>query len=134
MATDIARLVKLGDTGLTIADPAQDLRGRRAIDRDGNEIGKVEALYVDEAERRVRFLEVESGGFLGIGGETRLLPVDALARIDRDAVHVDETRDRVHGSPRYDPEVTEEREYWNHLYGYYGRAPYWGPGYPPYVP
>lgn len=129
MATQMARLVKLDESDLTVADPAQDIRGRKVVDKYGEEIGRIDSLYIDEGERHVRFLEVGSGGFLGIGGETRLIPVDAITRVEGDEVFVDETRERVHDSPRYDPELTEDREYWNNLYGYYGRAPFWGPGY-----
>ncbi|MFN0156140.1 MAG: PRC-barrel domain-containing protein [Gaiella sp.] len=126
--------MKLRDSGLTVADPAEDVRGHKAVDRDGEEIGKVTDLYIDEEERRARFLEVESGGFLGIGGESRLIPVDAVTGVDEDTVRIGATRQRVHASPRYDPELAEQAEYWEGAYGYYESVPFWGAGYvhPPY--
>ncbi len=122
-------LVRLKDTDLTV-EPKDDIRGMTVVDRDDEEIGTVDTLVIDEQETRVRFLEVGSGGFLGIGEEKRLIPVDAVVRIDEDAVRVDTTREAVRGGPAYDPEVVEhEPEYFGGLYGYYGYSPFWAPGY-----
>lgn len=128
-STKVASLVKLGDTDLTVADPAEDVRGRNVVDRNGEEIGSVESLLIDEREAKVRFLGVETGGFLGLGAEKRLMPVDAVKGVDEDAVHVDVTGAHVGGSPAYDPELVEARSYYGALYDYYGYAPYWAPGY-----
>lgn len=77
----------------------------------------------------MRFLELQSGGFLGLGGETRLVPVDAVTDIDDEHVYVGGSRERIHGSRPYEPSLAEERSYWEEAYGYYGAAPYWGLGY-----
>jgi sporulation protein YlmC with PRC-barrel domain len=135
MATydDNATLLKLSDTDWTVADPAEDIRGRKVLDKQREEIGEVDDLFVDQPEKRVRFLQVASGGFLGLGETKFLIPVDAITKISQDAVHINQMRQSVAGAPRYDPDLVERR-YLNDLYGYYGYAPYWGPGYvyPPY--
>lgn len=123
-------LVKLGDTDLIIADPAEDIRGHTVIDRSGEDIGSVDGLLVDDEERKVRFLQVAAGGFLGIGETTFLIPVDAVSSIEDDKVRVDQTRDRIVGGPPYDPELAELPEnYYADTYGYYGYLPFWGAGY-----
>ncbi|MDQ3541744.1 MAG: PRC-barrel domain-containing protein [Chloroflexota bacterium] len=122
-------MVKLGDTDQTVADPAEDIRGREVVDRNGEDIGKVDALMIDEDEGKVRFLQVKGGGFLGIGDETVLIPVDAITRIDEETVHVDQIRDLVAGGPRYDPDLAEQPTYWENASSYYGYGPYWGTGY-----
>jgi sporulation protein YlmC with PRC-barrel domain len=136
MAQKKGALLKLSDTNLTLGDPEEDVRGRKAIDRDGEDIGTVEDLFVDDEENKVRFLQIGSGGFLGIGERKFLIPVDAITRIDADHVHVDQTREHVAGAPEYDPEVTPEPDYnyYEGVYGYYGYPTYWGAGYayPPY--
>lgn len=124
-----ATLVRLGDTNLTVADPAEDIRGRKVRDRHGEEIGDVDSLLLDEREAKVRFLEVGAGGFLGIGEKKFLVPVDAITRVDSEHVHIDQTREHVIGAPEYDPELIEVDDYYNDVYGYYGYAPFWGPGY-----
>ena len=123
------RLVKLGDTDLTVLSPADDIRGRAVEDRDGKKIGTVEGLMIDRDERKVRYLQVEAGGFLGLGERHFLIPVDAVARVDAADVRVNEMRERVVGAPGYDPELGPAPTYWDDLGGYYGYMPYWGLGY-----
>ena len=132
MSNGSTALVRIGDAGLTV--PAQqDVRGLDVVDRDGEPLGQVVDLFVDEGEHRVRFLEIGSGGFLGIGEDKRLLPVDAVTRVEDDTVHVSTTRTVVVGSPVYDPDVAriDPADQVGALYGYYGYGPYWGPGYVP---
>jgi sporulation protein YlmC with PRC-barrel domain len=117
--------VRLSDSALTPSDPDQDIRGRKVIDRAGDEIGEVKSFFVDEDERRVRFFEIESGGLFGLGGETRLIPTDAIEGVTEDFVRVGASREVVTGSPAYDPNLTEDQRYWLALYGYYGYPPYW---------
>jgi sporulation protein YlmC with PRC-barrel domain len=123
-----ATLVKLSDTNLTLADRAEDIRGRDVFDTAGEEVGEVDDLFVDEQEQKVRFLQVASGGFLGLGATKFLIPVDAITRITEDAVYISQTRERLAGVPRYDPSLVDER-YLRDVYGYYGYSPYWGPDY-----
>ena len=61
------RLLKLSDTTLRLEEPQQDIPGLDLYDNDGNKIGSIEDLYGDRQERKVRFLDVGAGGFLGIG-------------------------------------------------------------------
>jgi sporulation protein YlmC with PRC-barrel domain len=124
-------LLRLDDTGLTLDDERQDIRGSKLIDQHGEEIGHVSNLFIDAGERKVRMLEVRAGGFLGLGDKHFLLPVDAITSVARDVVHVNETRERIVHSPVYNPHLVEAptREYWEPFYGYYGLSPYWGNGY-----
>ncbi len=126
-------LLKLTDAHLTTRDPAEDIRNRKVVDAAGEEIGKVEALLIDDQEQKVRFLQVASGGFLGMGKEKVLIPVEAISKIEDDVVHVDQTRERIAGAPNYNPELVDDR-YYDGLYGYYRFRPYWTAGYnyPPY--
>lgn len=130
-------LVSLGDANMTVADPAEDVRGRSVKDRNGDDIGKVDDLLIDQRDRKVRFMKIGSGGFLGIGEKEVLIPVDTITRIDNDTVYINKTREHVAGGPIYDPAVVND-DYYNNLYGYYGYAPYWAPGYTypayPYYP
>lgn len=121
-------LVKLGDTDLTVSNPAEDVRGYDVLDRSGEKIGEVKSLMLDDAESKVRFLEVGGGGFLGIGDKTWMIPVDAITRIHDKHVHIDKTKEHVSGGPAYDPTLVQE-QHWTDVYGYYGYRPYWTAGY-----
>lgn len=124
-----ATLTKLSDSDLTLSDPTEDVRGRTVRDRDGDDLGKVDDLLVDADEHRVRFLRVEHGGILGFGATPTFIPVDAVAAVNDDEVVVNESRDRVAQSPRYDPDLVDQQEYYGDLYGYYGYPPFWTAGY-----
>ena len=124
-------LEKLTDSGLVLADSAQDIRGRKVVDSSGVTIGHVSALFVDQGERKVRMIEIRVGDVLGIGGHHILLPVDAVTNVEAHEVRVNQTRAHAIASPSYDPEiiVPPERDYWSPYYGYYGYQPYWSHGY-----
>ena len=122
------KLVKLGDTDLTVASAAEDIRERDVLDRTGEKIGHVAALLIDEVDAKVRFMEVASGGIFGIGEKTFLVPVDAITRIDEEHVHIDRTHQEVGSAPAYDPKMVSERDY-SDTYGYYGYSPFWMGGY-----
>jgi sporulation protein YlmC with PRC-barrel domain len=124
-------LIKLGDTDRNIADPDEDVRGRVVIDVNGEELGKVADLLVDDSASQVRFLLVEHGGILGIGATETFIPVDAITEITPDSVWVDRDMRTVAGAPQYDPEIGTETEFYQDVYGYYGVAPFWTPGYMP---
>jgi sporulation protein YlmC with PRC-barrel domain len=122
-------LRKLSDTGQTVAGRDNDIRGREVKDQDGNDLGKIDDLLIDQEENKVRFLVVASGGFLGIGETDSFIPVDAISRITSNEVRLDQRRDHVAAAPVYDPDLVEERDFYQAVYSYYGYAPYWAPGY-----
>ncbi|MFD8427964.1 PRC-barrel domain-containing protein [Streptomyces coelicoflavus] len=130
MTADKAPMLnKISDSQQTVETPEEDVRGRKVADTDGNDIGKVEDLLVDEPERKVRFLLVAHGGFLGFGETKSFIPVEAVSHITDDQVFIDQSRERVSKAPVYDPDLTDEPQYYSNVYGYYGYAPFWGPGY-----
>jgi len=130
-------LLKLSDTDMTLATAAEDIRGRKVVDVSGEDVGDVDDLMIDDTEKKVRFIRVASGGFLGMGATKILIPVDAINQIKDDKVVVSHDRQKISGAPAYDPDVVDE-PYYNNLYGYYGYRPFWGagymyPGYPFYL-
>lgn len=128
-APGLSALSKLSETGQTVATADEDVRGRKVIDRDGDDVGRVDDLIVDDAERKVRFLLVAHGGILGIGDTKSFIPVDAITSISDDEVRIDQSREHIAGAPKYDPDVVDEPDYFTGVYGYYGYLPFWGPGY-----
>jgi sporulation protein YlmC with PRC-barrel domain len=129
-------LRRLRDSGEMIANAHEDVRGRKVLDNAGNHIGTVDGLMIDEDKKKVRFLQVECGGFLGLGATHLMIPVDVITSVSDDVVTIDRHREHLHGAPRYDPTLIKEMDggFWGDIYGYYGSRPYWGTGYvdPPY--
>ncbi|HEV2094455.1 MAG TPA: PRC-barrel domain-containing protein [Rubrobacter sp.] len=126
--TEQRGLVRLSDTDFGLEAPEQDVRGLDVYDNEGDKIGSVEHLYVDEAERKVRFLGVSAGGFLGIGGKKIMLPVEAVTDVGEDRVTIEQGRKTVMDSPPFDTDlVRPAADYQREVYGYYGYPPYpWG--------
>jgi uncharacterized protein YrrD len=84
----------------------------------------VEDLYADAEERKVRFLDVSAGGFLGLGERRFLVPVEAVSEVREDGVVVvDQKRRRVAESPLFDADVVPQPPYQDVLYEYYGYLP-----------
>jgi sporulation protein YlmC with PRC-barrel domain len=121
-------MIRLGDTDRTIPNPDEDIRGRRVIDRNGEQLGKVADLLIDDTAERARFLIVEHGGILGLGASQSFIPVEAVTSIDEDDVRVNTDMRTVAGAPGYDPGITTEPKYYQDVYGYYGVTPYWTVG------
>lgn len=134
--TSTASLVRLSkEDDLMVANSDEDIRGRKVLDKSGEEIAEVEDLLLDVSQKEVRFLMVGSGGHgpaKKIGKKKSLIPVEAIIAIDEDSVTVDQSGDDIIGAPEYDPaivEVPKEKNYWDKWYGWYGYYPYGGPYY-----
>lgn len=128
-AIEESTLQPLSETELTVEDPWADVRDRKVLDASGEEIGKVDELLVDDTEMKVRLLRVEHGGFLGIGADHFLVPVDAVTSVDDESVRIDRDRARLSDVPGYDPDLAKEPAYYGELYTWWDYGPYWGPGY-----
>lgn len=122
-------LVSLNHTGQTVADTSSDIRGRSVKIRAGEDIGKVDDLLIDPREDEVRFLVVASGGFLGLGKSKSFIPVEAITKVTDDAVHIDQSREKVAGAPAYDPELVNDMVYHERIFSHYGFNPSWSEGY-----
>lgn len=111
----------MSDGGKTVASSDIDIRGRMVKDSDGHDLGRIDDLMIDDVEQRVRFMEVETGGFLGLGEHKSIIPIEAITKIGDDEVHISHSRSHVAGAPHYDPElVKSDSNYFFNLYPYYG--------------
>ncbi len=118
-------LVKLSNSDFRLQAPEQDIRGLDVYDRTGDQIGSVEDLYIDDQEHKMRFLGVGAGGLLGIGKKHFLIPIEAVDGVVGDRVTIDQSREKVIGSPAFDPNIVPEPHYQRILYDYYGCYPYY---------
>lgn len=75
-------------------------------------------LLVDDQEIKVRFLLVEHGGFLGFGETKSWISVDAVRKITKDDVLIDQSGERVAAAPGYDPDLVDDRPQQASLYSH----------------
>jgi sporulation protein YlmC with PRC-barrel domain len=139
IATEQIGMEYLAATHLELADPADDVRGFALVTPYGHRLGAVEDLVIDPHEQRARLLSVVSGGILGLGASERLIPVEAVTKVD-DRVHVDraqideddDARHRGEPGPEakgsYQPALTESTPFGD-VYQRYGVMPFWSFGY-----
>jgi sporulation protein YlmC with PRC-barrel domain len=114
-------LVKMSDSNFRLEEPWQDIRDLDVYDINGEQIGTVEDLYVDRDSRLPRFLDVSAGGFLGMGKKHFLIPVEEASReVGEDRVTVTQNRDKVVGSPDFDPDEVPELDLQRAVRPYYG--------------
>ena len=123
-----AGLVRLSQSGQTVADQRSDVRGRHVVDVNGEDLGHVDDLLLDEHAYKVRFLWVTTGGFLGVGATHVLVPVEEVEHVDDDTVRVCRERERLGDAPGYDPALADDPAYYARVYGWWGREPPGGPG------
>jgi PRC-barrel domain protein len=112
------------------------LKGLTIHATDG-ELGTASELYFDDESWAIRYLTVETGGWLG--GRQVLVSPYSILRMDMEARRVDValTKKQVADSPKIDTHQPVSRQhevsYLNYYgYPYYWGGPYlWGPGYYP---
>jgi sporulation protein YlmC with PRC-barrel domain len=126
MTTTFTRgLDPLTSSGLELADPVQDLRGREALDRDGESVGTVSDMMIDPARRVAHMLVIEHGGVLGLGKKQYLVPVEVVRPVDQRSVMIDRTKDEVQSAPEYHASEGGQELLYADVYATYGIRPYW---------
>lgn len=103
----------------------RNLEGSTLHATDG-ELGSVRRALFDDQAWGLRYLVVQTGGWLR-GREVLISPL-AVKRIDDDgdSISVDLTREQVRNSPDVDTHKPVSRQHEIDYAGYYGYAPYWG--------
>jgi len=92
--------------------------------KDG-ELGSVEDLYFDDETWAIRYLAVETGGWLG--GKPVLISPFSITEVDWQAkkLHVSLNRKQVENSPALDVHQTVSRQHEGRYLDYYGYPSYW---------
>jgi hypothetical protein len=96
-----------------------------AIQAMDGELGTVEEFYFDDKTWAIRYLTVETGGWLG--GRRVLISPISVAHTDWDEKRLDVslTKKQVENSPGVDTHQPISRQYEAEYYGYYGYPNYW---------
>ena len=103
-----------------------DLRGDKIAARDG-EIGKLDQVYFDDDDWHVRYLVVDTGGWLS-GRKVLVSPVSIdRSKSNEHALAVGLTREQVEHSPDIDADKPVSRQYEEAHARYYGYPLYWVP-------
>ncbi len=105
----------------TLPDPGY-LRGAFVHCADGERIGVVEDVYVDDEGGHARYLGIATDWF---GGRLTVVPVEDVRVADPDHIVLPYRAEDLRAAPSYavhdDLTISREAE----IYGHYGRTPYW---------
>ena len=109
-----SNLVKLDDFEGELDEHWQDARGRKVIDKNGDEVGTVEELYIWEGPSTVHLITVS--------GEERsfLIPVHTVTNVDEEAVALEVGKDKVMESPEFGSDDVPDSETRRAAFDYYG--------------
>ncbi len=113
-------LIKLRDSDLPRGATAKAMLDGDVYDRDGEKLGSVKDLYVNTEDEDVRFLDVGAGGFLGLGEKHFMVPMEAVTDMSGGGVTIEQSREKVEGSPELDTKGVPEDAYQQEVYDYYG--------------
>jgi hypothetical protein len=78
--------------------PHHELRQKNVLDSGSRQVGQVANLYVDD-DRELRFVDVVTSGFLGIGKKHHLVPVEAIASEDPGSITLEVDQQSVESAP-----------------------------------
>lgn len=109
-----SELVRLEDFEGEIEDSWHDAQGLKVLDKNGDEVGTVEDLYIYEAAEAVHLLEVE------IEGRHVLIPIDAVTNVTEDGVNVEQDMDTITSAPEHDSEDVPDPETSRAAYEHFG--------------
>jgi sporulation protein YlmC with PRC-barrel domain len=108
---------------------ASTLKGDRVVNRQGEDLGKIEDLMIDLDRGRIAYAVLSFGGILGLGDKLFAIPWEALSvdtvekrfilAISKELLDKAPGFDKNHWPDMADPAWGAQ------LYTYYGYRPYW---------
>ncbi len=99
-------------------DQIQHISGGKAVDNDGDKIGSVGQVYLDDATGEPEWMTVSTGLF---GTSETFIPLRD-AQVDGDTVRVPYSKDKVKDAPRVDADQHLDHDQERELYRYYDVA------------
>jgi hypothetical protein len=78
--------------------PQRELRQRGVFDSGGSLIGYVDNVYVDD-EGNYRFVDVATGGVMGLGKKHHFIPVEAIAEGEPGSITLKVDRPTAESAP-----------------------------------
>ena len=103
------------------APPHHEIRQKSVLDSRDNIVGTVANLYVEEDSRQLRFVDIVTSGFLGLGRKHHLVPVEAVIEEDPGWITLGVDQETVERAPTFpNPHVGPDEEYQRTIREHYG--------------
>ncbi|MFL5992696.1 MAG: PRC-barrel domain-containing protein [Rubrobacteraceae bacterium] len=109
-----SEIVRFDDFEGELEEDWQNARGSKVLDKNGEEVGTVEELYVWEGPSTVHLIEVD--------GEERnfLIPSHAVTNVDDDGVKLELGKVKIMESPEFESDDVTDPETRRAAFAYYG--------------
>ncbi len=117
-------------SNIPIILPASTIKGEKVTNMDGEDLGKIEDIMIDQEKGMIAYAVVSFGGFLGIGNKKFAIPWEAIS--ERQSGHgftLKINKEILEKSEGFEMDkLPSTREQLSNTYTYYGNKPYWGTG------
>lgn len=113
-------------TGAGVLICADDIRGKAVHGRDGDELGTIARLILDERTGQIAYIILSSGGFLGLGQSYHPIPWSAFRYDETGGGYVAAIDKRLlEGAPSFRPDSAPvfDETYGRRVTEYYRAAP-----------
>jgi sporulation protein YlmC with PRC-barrel domain len=123
----MAQILPIKPLGLVLS--ASSLKGDKVVNRQGEDLGKIEELMVDLDRGRIAYAVLSFGGFLGMGDKLFAIPWQAFSvdtaqkRLILNAKK--ELLEKATGFDKSNWPNMADPAWGSTLYKYYGYKPYW---------
>lgn len=108
---------------------ATTLVGDKVMNRQGENLGKVEEFMVDMNTGCIRYGVLSFGGFLGLGDKLFAIPFESLELdTENECFILDVDKERLENAPGFDKDDwprMAQHEWGAEIHKYYGVTPYW---------
>jgi sporulation protein YlmC with PRC-barrel domain len=112
--------------------PASRIIGETVVNRQNEELGKIQELVIDAKEGRLAYAVLASGGFLGMGQRLFAMPWKAFEFANTEnKLILDVDKERLKAAPGFDKDAKwpdfADKAWGSTIFEYYGCPPYWMP-------
>jgi len=108
---------------------AGTLTGDKIVNRQGEEVGKVEEIMLDWQQGRVAYAVLSFGGVLGAGKKLFAVPWNILSLdTDHKQFIMDVNKELLEDAPGFDKDhwpQTDDERWIDEIYRHYGSTKYW---------
>ncbi len=112
--------------GAVVLISADDIRGKAVHGRDGDKLGTIAKLILDERTGQIAYVILSSGGFLGLGQSYHPIPWSAFRYDETEGGYVAAIDKRLlEGAPSFRPDSAPvfDETYGRRVTDYYRTAP-----------
>lgn len=107
-------LVRLDDFDGELDEEWQEARGGKVFDKNGEEIGTVEEIYVWAQAEAAHLIKAD------VDGQHVLIPTDAVTTVSDEGVEVEEAKEIILQSPEHDSDEVPDSDTVRAAYAHYG--------------